>query len=104
LQVDYERSDWDTTNVGEVDHLVYALSLEPWADGKLTLILLDNFGHTIYTLNREFTSFDVDVDSVTYAYEIYPPGDPYAAASFFATYELAGGGTISDSGFISGPY
>jgi hypothetical protein len=104
LQVDYERSDWDTTNVGEVDHLVYVLSLEPWVDGRLRLVLLDRFGQTVYSVGREFTSLDVDVDSVTFAYEIYMPGDPLDAEAYFATYELVGGGTISDSGYITGPY
>ena len=104
VQVDYERYDWHTTNIGAVDHLVYGFSLDPWVDGHLTLELLDGNDRIVKTVSREFTSHDIQVDTFTHSYIVYVQGDPLDVQSFVATYQLPGGTTISDSGYITGPY
>jgi hypothetical protein len=109
VQVEYERKDWATTNVGEVDHFVYGFTLDSWADGTLTLTLKDSGGRTVKTVKRSFTRADIEAGDIEYgfitkSYVIYVSGSPYNVKSFSSTYVMSGGGTLTDSGTISEPY
>ena len=61
-----EREDWDTTNTGQVDHLVYYFSTHDsdgdyyWVDGRLTLRIYDDSNTLVCLYEKDFTVADTD--------------------------------------------
>ncbi|MDI6640555.1 MAG: hypothetical protein QMD78_07015, partial [Methanocellales archaeon] len=79
IRPEYERVDWETTNVGPIDHLIYSVCLFDsdgdycWADGQLTLEIMNRELEVVCTINRSFTEDDIEYPhlfGMTYIYRI----------------------------------
>jgi len=111
--VEYERRDWDTTNVGPIDHLIYRVSLFDkdgnycWSNGHLTLKIMNADGTIVATIERNFTEADIEYESMSHIFTIYDhevDGSVTDAITYNATYVTIDGETLTEEGEITGPY
>ena len=113
IYINFEREDWNTTNIGKVDHIIYILGLYDengkgcWGEGKLNLKLFNTSGLLVYSVNRTITNDDLykgtDHLSKTYIiwdYEI--DGDITDVSTYNATFITQSGTVLYSNGIIKG--
>lgn len=100
LGVEYEREDWATTNVGEIDHLIYMLALfdeegnSTWVDGHLTLKIKNAQGEVVSVVERDFAEEPI---GEVFRIEDYQIGGPIIEAkTYTATYVTVDDTVVTD--------
>jgi hypothetical protein len=112
----FEREDWETTNTGNVNHIIYGIGMYDdngkfcWQDGILTLKLFDENSSIVFSNSQSFTENDIEypkisgITKVSYIYDYEIEGDILNAASYNATYVTIDGIMIYSEGEVVGPY
>ncbi|PTD94402.1 hypothetical protein C9439_02480 [archaeon SCG-AAA382B04] len=105
VKLTYERENWNTTNTGDIDHLIYSVSLFDenedccWRDGELTLKMFNDEGEIVSEVRNNLTEEDFDFTlGTTKAFRIEESqikGPVTEAKTFIAKYETKNGTTIT---------
>jgi hypothetical protein len=112
----FEREDWETTDVGDVNHIVYGVGMFDengsfcWHDGTLTLELFNETDDIVFSSSQSIAEENIEypkISGITQVYYIYDyeiEGDILDVTTYNATYTTANGSVIYSEGEVVGPY